>query len=279
MNLTPDSFSDGGDLAVSSRFLERLYLWGQAELPVILDFGAESTAPTAHAINLDEEWARIELTLLSNPSLWQALTVISIDSYKVELVDRLIQWCSRHAPHVHLIWNDVSGKLDQEGLELLGANPELTYILCHNLAPTRELTQKHTEYLYTGAAFINHLNEWFDEQILTFQKHLTNPLWIDPCFGFSKTLEQNWKLFDGLSDFRKRFLEFPMVIGLSRKRFVRERYFEHNPEARELPREQLNNCLDEFVTPYYLKWYYEMQGPVIFRCHGPFSLNRRQGVL
>lgn len=262
MNLTPDSFSDGGVLTQRVALKQRLIHWAQSTYPLILDFGAASTAPKGKPISVEEEWLRYQRWLLPELELIRKhcpQALLSFDTFRPEVMARLIEHLGSD-----LIWNDVSGVVDQEGLALLNAYPQLSYILCHNLVGERERSFEHLSFIQDDLC-AEDVRSWFEKQIQALK--VTNPIWLDPCFGFAKTASQNWELFHSLAQDKSFYEQTPLVIGLSRKSFVRAALFEHRPETRELARDELNRELDAFQSRFHHELIEKWNGPLVFRVH------------
>lgn len=243
MNITPNSFSDGGELSPAN-FSLRLQQLGPID---ILDVGAESTAPMNAAISAEEEWGRIEPYL---PQL-QALKVpLGLDTYHPETVFRFLKACPRP-----LIWNDVSGKWDSHVERYLALGDHLQYVYCHNLAPTRDQTIKHMETVSSKekGEFLHELAEFF-------RPHLHPRVILDPCLGFSKTYEQNWYILDHFSDLQKFLPNQRWLIGFSRKSFLRKKYnltLEQRDQLDQIHLEEVNK-----LKP-------KLSGEVWLRTHRP----------
>lgn len=223
LNLTPNSFSDGGKLSSLDDVKKQIHTL-QTEGCSILDFGAESTAPFNKAVTLEEELDRLESLLYPclasiNPETW-----ISIDTYKTKVMNSLME--SGRLKGRKVIFNDVSGSLDDSLEEFLLKYPEVIYVYSHNLSPTRTQTQNHMDFSNTlyGEDLTHHLEQYFDEAKSWFlAKGIQNPLWLDPCFGFSKDYQQNLDLLQ----FIPRIINQSgpgqtWLLGISKKSFLRQ---------------------------------------------------------
>ncbi|HXH76101.1 MAG TPA: dihydropteroate synthase [Bacteriovoracaceae bacterium] len=207
MNVTPDSFSDGGELTAAT-FQSKLTSFGPVDA---LDIGAESTAPMNAPISPAEEWNRLAPIL---PLLKDLNCPLSLDTYHPETIFRIANDCKGT-----LIWNDVSGKFDDSVIDFLKLNEKFHYVFCHNRAPSRKLTATHMQYLSEsqGDAFM-------DELTAFFLPHIHPRVIFDPCLGFSKTYEQNWYILDHFADLQRRIPHNRWLLGLSRKSFLRKKY-------------------------------------------------------
>lgn len=211
MNVTPNSFSDGGEFFTTDSVSNRLNFLKQFDA---IDIGAESTAPQNSAISWQSEWERWQMVL---PHLKALTTTISVDSYHPETIFELVKYWKDNSLRSKLIWNDVSGKFDESVRDYLKSGHD--YIFCHNLAPSRDLTGKHMDYV----ALEIDLYEYFHH-------HCGSQIIFDPCLGFSKTFEQNWEILKCLGDIQNKLQHFRWLVGFSRKSFLRKKYGTENIE-------------------------------------------------
>ena len=209
MNITPNSFSDGGELTSPEKIQERLKIFGEIES---VDIGAESTAPMNSAISWEEEWARLKPNLLEFKHFSGAL---SFDTYHPETVEEILRFYLDHGFSQELIWNDVSGKFDSYVRDFLSIAPHFHYVYCHSLAPTRAQTIKHMDYIDPNLSFES-LKDYFAPFAIP-------QVIFDPCLGFSKTYEQNWMILEGLSKLQALIPHNRWMLGFSRKSFLRKK--------------------------------------------------------
>ncbi len=203
VNTTPDSFSDGGQFNTPESFKRQLEVLKDVD---ILDIGAESTAPFANPITAPEESDR--LTVVDFEAI-KAFPKVSIDSYHLETVRNFAE---NYRGPGELIWNDVSGVFGEKTRELLEEFPQMSYVFSHTHVPDKSQTSFHMEYL-------GELN--VAEKFRDFLDHgLKYKVYLDPCFGFSKTREQNHELIEQLPELIREF-EHDFIIGISRKSFLR----------------------------------------------------------
>lgn len=231
MNITPDSFSDGGEIDVS-RLSFSCDAW---------DVGAESTAPVNSPIDAEEEWKRLEPFL---PSLLK-IPVLSLDTYHPETIFKMASLRN------NLIWNDVSGKFDKDVENFLSLDSSFQYVFCHNLAPSRELSGRHMDYA-TGTT-LEGLKEFF-----WGRRHPR--VIFDPCLGFSKAYEENWMILENLGKLQKMVGHNRWLVGFSRKSFLRKKFGLELSQREELDRRHLE-VLSEVLA--------EMSGEVWIRTHRP----------
>lgn len=218
INLTPNSFSDGGKFNNSSSFIEHfisLSRWAD-----IIDLGAESTAPFNQAIDTHTELQRFEeifypvLEAANDPAIQ-----ISIDTYKPEVFKEVALKVQKFWPNCSLIWNDVSGVVDDDLLELLHGPLKFNYVLSHNLCEQRSDTIKHMQFVENDLDIVSHLERFFEQALEKIQSKRS--IWLDPCFGFSKSREQNHALLREFASLANKFSEHKWVYGISRKSFLR----------------------------------------------------------
>lgn len=231
MNITPDSFSDGGEFDLS-RLSSSVDAW---------DIGAESTAPMNAPITADEEWARLESHL---PELLK-VPLLSLDTYHPETIFRM------SSLRKNLIWNDVSGKFDTHVENFLSLDSTFQYVLCHNHAPSRGLTGHHMDYVL--GTTLDTLSEFF-------LKYKHPRVIFDPCLGFSKTYEENWMILDNMGELQKRVRHPRWLIGFSRKSFLRKKFGLTLENREELDVKHVQ-VLSEVLA--------EMSGEVWVRTHRP----------
>lgn len=244
-NLNADSFSDGGSY-FDSASLESII---QKDIELGLrhfDFGAESTAPFNDAITVEEELSRLEKYLfpLVEKKIFPDDSTISIDTYHGETFKNSYQKIREYYPNIEIWWNDVAGVLHEDDWETLKSlDQNTTYVFCHTNVTDRLKTSQHMEFVKADLKPDEFLKE-ISEKFVTFQfnwnfKGVSSKLILDPCFGFSKTKEQNYQLIKGLYKvFKNVSGDVPILLGLSRKSFLRSIVTEIVDE--ELSREQLN---------------------------------------
>ena len=217
MNLTPDSFSDGGDhpLTNTETILKTVKQQiNERHAPSIIDIGGQSTRPRAPQISPDEELSRIlpiTQAIRADPSFNE--TTISIDTYRSSVARAAIE------AGADLI-NDVSaGQLDPEMLPTV-ASLGCSIILMH-MRGTPDTMTKLTDYPSgiihgVGTELLQRVHEAEKAGIRRWR------ILLDPGIGFAKTQAQNLELlrrFDELRDF-EGLRGFPWVVGASRKGFI-----------------------------------------------------------
>ena len=205
LNLTPDSFSDGGKFNTKKKGINhaiKLYKEG-ADL---IDVGGESTRPGSKEVNKEDEWNRINDIL---KSIVKKIP-ISLDTRKSEIMKNGIKL------GVKLI-NDVSGlSFDLETISIL-KKYKIPFVIQHTLG-TPENMQKNPKYKNE----LLDIYDFFEEKIKLLRskgiKH--NNIILDPGIGFGKKLKHNMNLIRRVSIFHS--LGFPILVGNSRKRFIKD---------------------------------------------------------
>jgi dihydropteroate synthase len=252
INVTPNSFSDGAETQSPEAVRARVRSFGPIEA---LDIGGESTAPMADALHPEEEWQR----LLPHLPLLRSLKLpISIDTYHPETIGRIARIWITEKITTPLIWNDVSGKLDQAVEAFLEMRNNFYYVYCHNLAPIRQLTGKHMDYLSESEG-----DEFINEMARFFMPAVHPRVILDPCLGFSKSYEQNWTLLDRFDELQKKIGHDQWLLGFSRKSFLRKRLGINDMT------DQHKEQLDQFHGDILKTMRPKMRGTVWIRTHRP----------
>jgi len=205
LNITPDSFSDGGKwLAADKAIVHAKQLI--ADGAAIIDIGAESTRPGAAHVSEQEEWQRLEPVLRGLAPLGLQL---SLDTRHVNIVKMAL----RVIPN--LIINDVTGFADPE-MQQLVADKHLRCIVSHLAISLRgDIQAAHTTRLIDDEQqVIDELKQRRKELIAKGVK--ARDIILDPGIGFGKTPELNKRLLG----FARHFPDDKVMIGYSRKRFL-----------------------------------------------------------
>lgn len=214
INITPNSFS-GDSVSLTPQILATKLLTLH-ETP-ILDFGAESTAPMNASISADEELARF------SPYLDQILScekVVCIDTYHPETISFFQKEWEKRLKKNPLVWNDVSGKWDDEVERFLKVAGPYSYVFSHNLAPTRSESGSHMKFTQDQMS----PEEFFQSLLHYFRPYARSRVVLDPCFGFSKTYEQNWEVIERFGELQRLLAHERWLFGISRKSFLRQKY-------------------------------------------------------
>lgn len=213
LNLTPDSFYDGGRYKSPSDIIEQVGKM-DAEGAMFIDIGAYSSRPNAQHVSSKEEADRLapvlDLIVKEFPKI-----LISIDTFRSEIAKLAVDKGA-------CMINDISaGSLDKLMFSTI-ADLQVPYVLMHMIG-TPQTMQQHIQYknIITDIVF------YFSEKIFELRKLGVNDLIIDPGFGFSKTLDQNYELLQKLDLFKS--LDLPVLAGLSRKSML-YKLLESTPE-------------------------------------------------
>lgn len=224
INITPNSFSDGGQYnscqGVAAR-IDKMVRWDFRHF----DIGAESTAPMNSPISSSEEFNRFNQLLIPNLHLFPLNASLSLDTYRSTTFLSLYELIQKQRPDLNLVWNDVSGQLDEQLWETLEKCPKAKYIFCHSLVPERQLAAEHMNYLLPlSDDIISNVRMILLNAVEEFKaRGIVDRLLLDPCFGFSKTMEQNLELIKKLDlVFEQIPVDTPLVIGISKKSFLKK---------------------------------------------------------
>lgn len=204
LNLTPDSFSDGGKFNNEKSALlqvEKMLKDGAD----FIDIGAQSTRPNAEFLSAEEEIRRIgNMISLIKKEFPEAL--ISIDTFYADVVK------FGYNEGMDVV-NDISGGYFDENLLPTVAETGLPYILMHSNSTYQNM---HDKVQYDD--IIVSLNYYFSKKINELQKLGINDIILDPGFGFGKTVEDQYKMIEEVEHLG--FGRFPLLIGISRKSFI-----------------------------------------------------------
>jgi dihydropteroate synthase len=204
LNVTPDSFSDGGRYLDRARALEhgrRLV----AEGADLVDVGGESTRPGADRPSAQEETDRVVPVVAA---LAAEGVAVSVDTMRASVAEQAVGAGA-------VLVNDVSGgRADADMLPLV-ARLEAPYVLMHWRAHSRDM-QQHTVYDDVVADVVTELREQLDAAVAAGVH--PGRIAVDPGIGFSKTADQNWDVLAGME--RLHALGQPVLVAASRKRFL-----------------------------------------------------------
>lgn len=204
VNVTPDSFFSGSRKESTKEVLLTVKKMVD-EGVTIVDIGGYSSRPGADNISVDEEISRILPVIIALKKDFPQL-LISLDTFRSEVAQIGLE------NGVDII-NDISGfELDPTIIDVV-AKYNAPYILMH-MRGTPQTMQSKTEY---GNVF-NEMIKYFSEKISILHAKGIHDIIIDPGFGFSKTMEQNYFILDHLENLQ--VLGKPLLIGLSRKSMI-----------------------------------------------------------
>lgn len=215
LNVTPDSFSDGGRwLSPADAIAHGLDLW--AEGADLIDVGAESTRPGSTRISVEEEWHRLAPVL---PVLLSEGLRVSVDTIHADTARRAID------AGVHYV-NDISGGCFDPEMNRVVAEGDVGYIVQHwrGFPGDPDLDESYRDVV----------QDVLDETLAQVERAReagvkAERIVIDPGLGFALTGPQCWKIVENLGTWVAE--PYPVLVGASRKRFVRERYPENVDEG------------------------------------------------
>ncbi len=212
VNITPDSFSDGGKYLHAENAMQRMQEL-EAQGASIIDIGAQSTRPGATSISTKEEWERLEPVLelvAQNLSERPAKPQISLDSYNLEVIRRSLECYP-------IDWiNDVSGGKD-EGLFKIVAKTSCKIVVNHSLT----IPASGKFVLPFDKSSISYLKCWAEEKIKQLDKFgiPKERVILDPGIGFGKSSFQSLSLLRQIDVLKKTGCE--ILVGHSRKSFLK----------------------------------------------------------
>ncbi|NLX66606.1 MAG: dihydropteroate synthase [Bacteroidales bacterium] len=205
VNITPDSFFSGSRKGSDSEIVERCAQIVR-EGGTMIDVGAQSTSPDSRLLDAKEEAERLmpALKLIRNefPDL-----ILSVDTFYADVAKEAVEEYG-----VNII-NDISGGgMDERMFPVVG-QLNVPYILMH-MRGTPQTMQQFTHYDH----FIQDLLFYFSERKAKLNQLGVSDVIIDPGFGFSKTISQNYELMANLKYFH--IFEEPILVGISRKSMI-----------------------------------------------------------
>ncbi len=205
LNITPDSFSDGGrynKYSLAKKQLSHLFNSGSS----LVDIGGESTRPGSKAVKSDIEWKRIEKILKKIDKK----KIISLDTRKSEIMEKGIKLGVK-------IINDVSGlNYDKKTIHIL-RKYKIPFVLQHSLG-NPDVMQDNPKYKNV----LLDIYDFFQEKINFLRSFGINHnnIILDPGIGFGKNLKHNMTILKNISIYHS--LGFPILLGISRKKFIKE---------------------------------------------------------
>jgi dihydropteroate synthase len=205
LNVTPDSFFDGGRYLAEKVLAVRLKQMAEEGVDIV-DVGAFSSHPGAVPVPEEEEWQRLERALRLIRRHIPGIPV-SVDTCRSPVARKAVE-----AYGVEMI-NDISGgDMDPEMFATV-AELKTAYVMMH-MQGTPQTMQDHPEYDHV----VQDILRIFSKKIARLNELGVSNVVLDPGFGFGKTLEHNYQLLQGLTAFRATGL--PLLVGVSRKSMV-----------------------------------------------------------
>lgn len=204
LNLTPDSFYDGGKYDSRAKVLEqaaRLYEEGA----LILDLGAYSSRPGAFEVSEEEEWNRLKGVISALKKQFPD-RLIAVDTFRSEIASRSLEEGAD-------IINDISGGFLDNRIWQVAAKHKAPYIAMH-MKGRPDNMQQLTAYSNLPLEVL----DYFVEVTRLARREGLTDLILDPGFGFAKTLDQNYELLNQLDVLKP--LQNLVLVGLSRKSMI-----------------------------------------------------------
>ncbi len=205
LNVTPDSFYDGGKYMSEVKVIERIHQIVE-EGAGIIDVGAYSTRPGASFVDDKEELTRltwaVELVRKYYPDM-----VVSIDTFRSVVAREVIRCLG------DVIVNDISGGTMDDGMFDFVAESGVPYIMMH-IQGTPQTMQLNPVY----DNVVMDVRKFFTDRIIMLNEMGFDNIILDPGFGFGKTLDHNYALMEGMESYLD--LEYPILVGISRKTMI-----------------------------------------------------------
>lgn len=210
LNITPDSFSDGGKYNNENDFVNTFENWIENNVSII-DIGAESTKPNAIPLTAEEELKRLQFVFkyIKSKKFDLIKPMLSIDTYHPETAEQAIL-------NGFDIVNDISGLCNQKMINLAKNNPQIKFIFMHSLG----IPSDKTVVIPDNKNVIEEIDKWLENKINIFEKNnlKKEQLILDLGIGFGKTPSQNLQILQNIEHFHK--CGFKILIGHSRKSFM-----------------------------------------------------------
>jgi dihydropteroate synthase len=204
VNLTPDSFFDGGNLETPVDVLTHVNMLVNNGADMV-DIGGQSTRPGSTRVDEKEEWSRLEPALVTIRRHYPEI-LISVDTYYSSVAEKAVSAGAS-------IINDISGgEKDPEMFSTI-ARLQVPYVLMH-MQGTPETMQENPKYINVISEVMN----FFAGKVKSLRELGVKDIILDPGFGFGKTNENNFQLLKNLRYFDS--LNCPLLVGMSRKSMV-----------------------------------------------------------
>lgn len=205
LNVTPDSFYDGGKYLSEVRIIERIHRIVE-EGADIIDIGAYSTRPGAAFVDEKEEIGRLSLAVELVRKYYPRMFV-SIDTFRAKVAEEITTCLGV------VMVNDISGGTMDDGMFDYVAKAGIPYVLMH-IQGTPQTMQRNPVY----GNVVAEVRDFFVERIARLNALGFDNIVLDPGFGFGKTLEHNYELMNGMDSYSD--LGYPLLAGISRKSMI-----------------------------------------------------------
>ena len=205
LNVTPDSFYDGGKYTTETAVIRRIHQIVE-EGAGIIDVGAYSTRPGAAFVDEQEELGRlswaVELVRKYYPNL-----PVSIDTFRAGVAREIVSCLGK------VIVNDISGGTLDENMFDFVAETGVPYIMMH-IQGTPQTMQQNPVY----EDVVREVRQFLTERIAVLNAKGFDNIILDPGFGFGKNLAHNYELMSGMDTYQD--LGYPLLVGISRKTMI-----------------------------------------------------------
>ena len=208
INMTPDSFFDGGKYNSNEKALKKIEYMIKNGASII-DIGGCSTRPGSESISISNEWNRIKDVIKDSIKIFPNI-IISVDTFRAEIAKRSLDEGAS-------IINDVSGGSYDSNMYKIISKYKAPYVLMH-LRGTPKTMNLKSNYKNLMAE----LMLFFSKKIEILNEFGINDIILDPGFGFAKDYNQNYDILENLSLLNK--FNLPILVGLSRKSFVKKKF-------------------------------------------------------
>lgn len=205
LNVTQDSFYDGGQYISELKIIERIHQIVD-EGAGIIDVGAYSTRPGATFVDEKEELGRLSLAVELIRKYYPHVPV-SVDTFRARVAEEIVSCLGP------VIVNDISGGTMDTGMFDFVARSGVPYVMMH-IQGTPQTMQKNPVY----ENVVKDVRAFFTDRIAQLNTLGFDQIILDPGFGFGKTLAHNYELLDGMDSYQD--LGYPLLVGISRKSMI-----------------------------------------------------------
>ena len=204
LNITPDSFSDGGKFLDVEKAVDhgKNLIKNGAD---IIDIGGESTRPGALPVSVDEELHRV-IPVIEKLCLEYPEIRISIDTTKSEVADEAIK------AGASLI-NDISGGTFDPNILKVASKNDLPFVIMHIKGSPRNMQEAP---FYDDV--ISEISAYFEKRLIAAKENNVDKIILDPGIGFGKRIQDNYTILNNISSFKE--FGYPILLGVSNKSFL-----------------------------------------------------------
>jgi dihydropteroate synthase/2-amino-4-hydroxy-6-hydroxymethyldihydropteridine diphosphokinase len=224
LNVTPDSFSDGGQNSDASAASKTVAHWINLDPNIIIDIGGESTRPDSAPVSVQEEISRVEPVIVAVKKLFEqqqqkTAALMSIDTSKMEVAVRAFELGCHILNDVYATSRFFSDRKSHEEFSSLIAKSGKSWVMMHCRGKSSTMNQLAN---YDEGHVVERIAEEMIPAIKSALECGVLPwqIIIDPGIGFAKRGEQNVEILRNLPEVKGRLGHLPMLIGASRKRFL-----------------------------------------------------------